>query len=45
MIKSVLLKILIQIDRSEGIPEEGFKLMVNYFDQIEQMTEDNRNST
>ena len=44
MIKSVLLKMLIQINRSEGITEEGFKSMVKYFDKIEQMIEDNRNS-
>jgi hypothetical protein len=37
IIKSVLLKMLIQIDRSEGVSEEGFKSMVQYFNKIEQM--------
>jgi hypothetical protein len=37
IIKSILLKMLIQIDRSEGISEEGFKSMVKYYEKIEQI--------
>jgi hypothetical protein len=37
IVKSVLLKMLIQIDRSVGITEEGFKSMVKYFNTIEQI--------
>ena len=37
IVKSVLLKMLIQIDRSVGITEEGFKSVVKYFNTIEQI--------
>ena len=37
MIKSVMLKSLIQIDRSAGFTEEGLKSMVNYFLTIEKI--------
>ena len=43
IIKSILLKMLIQIDRSEGISEEAFKSMVNYFNKIEQMITEKSN--
>ena len=43
IIKSILLKMLIQIDRSEGISEEGFKSMVKYFNKIEQMISEKSN--
>ena len=43
IIKSILLKMLIQIDRSEGISEEGFKSIVNYSNRIEQMITEKSN--
>jgi hypothetical protein len=42
MIKSVLLKMLIQIDRSEGISEDGFKAMVKYFETIEKIIKESK---
>ena len=41
IIKSVLLKMLIQIDRSEGISEEGLKSMVKYYEKIEEIVAEN----
>jgi hypothetical protein len=42
LIKSVLLKMLIQIDRSEGISEDGFKAMVKYFETIEKIIKESK---
>ena len=40
IVKSVLLKCLIQIDRSAGIAEEGLKSMVTYFNTIEKIVQE-----
>jgi len=37
IVKSVLLKMLIQIDRSEGLSGEGFQSIVNYYKKVEQV--------
>jgi hypothetical protein len=42
IIKSVLLKMLIQIDRSAGISEGEFKSLVNYYERIEQIVAEKR---
>jgi len=37
IVKSVVLKMLIQIDRSSGISEEGLKSIVKYYEKIEEI--------